>query len=349
MTGLGWTLGTAISGIGYYHFEYEVARRFGPDLEAGKFDIVHRVTPLSPSTPSYFIPRICSQVRVPFVIGPLNGGVSWPKGFSDVQRAEGEWLSYVRSAYKLLPGYRTTRTQAHALLIGSLTTWEQLHGYHAKSVYIPENAIDPERFPTTACPYEQGPLRVAFVGRLVPCKSVDILIDAAAPLVRSKKIEVDIIGDGPEMPRLRAMRKSLSIENGVSLDGWVPHEKLGERLSNAHVFGFPSVREFGGGVVLEAMALGLVPVVVGYAGPNELVTDATGFRVPLGTRQEVITRFQDVLTRLADHPEQLVAFRERARERVFTHFTWEAKAKQVLEVYRWVLGQRDKPNFGMPL
>ena len=97
------------------------------------------------------------------------------------------------------------------------------------------------------------------------------------------------------------------------------------------------------------MALGLVPVVVGYAGPNELVTDATGFRVPLGTRQEVITRFQDVLTRLADHPEQLVAFRERARERVFTHFTWEAKAKQVLEVYRWVLGQRDKPNFGMPL
>ena len=38
-----------------------------------------------------------------------------------------------------------------------------------------------------------------------------------------------------------------------------------------------------------------------------------------------------------------------ARERIRAQFTWEAKARQVLEVYRWVLGQRsDKPDFGVP-
>jgi hypothetical protein len=30
-------------------------------------------------------------------------------------------------------------------------------------------------------------------------------------------------------------------------------------------------------------------------------------------------------------------------------FTWDAKARQVLAVYEWVLGRRDKPDFGMPL
>jgi hypothetical protein len=34
---------------------------------------------------------------------------------------------------------------------------------------------------------------------------------------------------------------------------------------------------------------------------------------------------------------------------VFTLFTWQTKSRQVIEVYAWVLGKRDKPDFGMPL
>jgi hypothetical protein len=48
-------------------------------------------------------------------------------------------------------------------------------------------------------------------------------------------------------------------------------------------------------------------------------------------------------------PALLPIYAAQARARVLKRFTWEAKAKQVLEVYRWVLGERDKPNFGMPL
>jgi alpha-maltose-1-phosphate synthase len=39
----------------------------------------------------------------------------------------------------------------------------------------------------------------------------------------------------------------------------------------------------------------------------------------------------------------------RGRKRVESCFTWPVKAAQVHEVYRWVLGQREKPDFGMPL
>jgi glycosyltransferase involved in cell wall biosynthesis len=133
------------------------------------------------------------------------------------------------------------------------------------------------------------------------------------------------------------------------LDGWVPHEKLQSRLRQSQLFGFPSVREFGGAVVLEAMATGLVPIVVGYAGPNELVSDATGVRVAIGSRDEIVSRVRAALERFVADPTLVAEMGGRARGRAMSLFTWTAKARQVREVYRWVLGERDKPNFGMPL
>jgi glycosyltransferase involved in cell wall biosynthesis len=348
VTGLGWTLGTAISSIPYYHFEHALLERFGDDIDRRRFDVVHRVTPLTPTTPSLLLARRCHAAGVPFVWGPINGGVPWPPEFADVQRAEGEWLSHVRDVYKLLPGYRATRTKAAALIPASVSVWGELSGHHERCVYVPENGIDPARFSLLAKPWRAGPLRIAFVGRLVPYKGADMLIEAAAELVRAGKVTLDIIGDGPELTRLRTLAATLHIQAGTKLDGWVAHDQLQERLASAHVFGFPSVREFGGGVVLEAMAMGIVPVVVGYAGPNELVTDRTGYRVPLDRRDKLIDGFRQIFQRLAADPTPLEAMGARARARVLTHFTWNAKAQQMLEIYRWVMGERDKPNFGMP-
>jgi glycosyltransferase involved in cell wall biosynthesis len=347
LTGLGWTLTTALSALPYYYFEHLLWRRFADRIRAGEFAAVHRLTPLSPTTPSIIAGR-CAAARVPFILGPLNGGVPWPKGFAAVQASEGEWLSYVRDSYKLLPGYRDTRRNAAAIIAGSQATWNDLAGYHDKCIYQPENAIDPGRFHERIAREVTGPLRLAFVGRLVPYKGADMLLEAAAPLVRAGRAVVDIIGDGPEMPRLRELVARLGIADGVKLEGWVEHVRLQQRLVQSDVFAFPSVREFGGGVVLEAMALGLVPVVADYAGPAEIVTDATGVRVPLGTRAELIRGFADTLTQLADRPASLRAIGERARARVLSLFTWAAKARQTAEIYRWLIAAGPKPSFGMP-
>lgn len=342
--GKGWTTVAAFKAVAYYAFERRLWRTFRHRIRAGEFDVVHRLTPLSPTTPS-LLARSCRKANVPFVMGPLNGGVPWPKGFDTERRREKEWLSYLRGAHRLLPGYGSTRRNAAALIIGSQDTLRlEPERYRHKCVYIPENAIDPSRFTLEVPPRTGLPLKLAFVGRLVPYKGTDMLIEAAAPLIREGKVQLNVLGDGPEMPRLRSLAASLPTE-GISLAGWVPHKELQDRLIEADVFAFPSVREFGGAVVLEAMSLGLAPLIVDYGGPGELVTETTGFKIPIGSRGEIVSSLRARLLELASDPEGTRAVGRRARIRVLEAFTWPAKARQVLEVYHWVLGSGPKPDF----
>jgi glycosyltransferase involved in cell wall biosynthesis len=348
--GVGWTTATALSVLPYYYFEELLWRRFGDRIRAREFDVVHRYTPISPTTPSTLAAR-CHAAGVPFIMGPLNGGLPWPKGFGGARRREKEWLSYVRDAYKLMPFYRSTRKNAAAIITGSRATRGQVADeFQSKTVYIPENAIDVRRFGASKAEAPTGlPLRVAFVGRFVPYKGMAMLIDAAAPLVREGKVQVEFIGDGAEMPNLRAQVAREKLESGVTFAGWVKHQELQGRLAKNHIFGFPSVREFGGAVVAEAMALGLVPIVMDYGGPGEIVSPSTGFAIPMGTPEEIVQRVREVLQKLVADPSVIGPMGERARARIQKHFTWRAKAEQVLEVYRWVSGERGPPDFGMPL
>jgi glycosyltransferase involved in cell wall biosynthesis len=226
---------------------------------------------------------------VPFVLGPLNGGVPWPRGFDAERRREQEWLSYLRSAYKLLPGRAATLRHASAILAGSRHTASEMpQRYRDKLIYLPENGIDPARFALTAAPAPDV-LRACFVGRLVPYKGCDMLIEAALPLLREGRMVLDVIGDGPMMPALRSMAEGLA---GVTFHGWKAHGEVQQVMAQSHILAFPSIREFGGGVVLEAMALGVTPVIVDYAGPGALVQEGLGLKVPCGTRAEIVAGFR---------------------------------------------------------
>jgi glycosyltransferase involved in cell wall biosynthesis len=347
-TGIGWSLTTTAIGITYYEFERKVWAALGERIRNHDFDIVHRVNPLSPTIPS-LLARRCEQADVPFVWGPINGGVPWPAEFRREQRREGEWLVHLRGAARLMPGTSSTRRSTAAFIVGSISAAEQLAAQARKSVYIPENGIDLERLTADDARQPGKPVRIAFVGRLVPYKGADILIEAVEPMITSGDVIVDVIGDGPEMARLQEMVSSRGLQHGVMLEGWVDHRDLAKRLSQASLFGFPSIREFGGAVVVEAMSLGLVPIVADYAGPAEHVTASSGVRVPMGTRDELVVGFRDAIRSLVDAPDRVAAMSEAATRRARTQYTWERKAEQIAEVYAWVRGLAPKPDFGCPI
>jgi glycosyltransferase involved in cell wall biosynthesis len=348
--GRGWTMISAFTSFSYYYFEHLVWRRFGRAIRNRDFDVVHRLTPLSPVTPS-LIASDCRRAGVPFVLGPLNGGVPWPRGFDSARRREREWLSYVRGAYRMLPGYRSTLRDSAAVLVASRDTWAQIpESLRKRCVYIPENAVDPARFPIPA-PRSPGPrLRLIFLGRLVPYKGAHLLLEAAASILKEDRAELVVVGDGPEREPLERLVAELGVGRNVRLLGWVDQTRVHRHLEEADVLAFPSIREFGGAVAIEAMAAGAVPIVMDYGGPGELVTPSTGYLLPMGPRGSIIEQLRTLLGELAAEPSRLEARRAAGLRRIRACFTWRAKARQVLEVYRWVLGARaDKPDFGMPL
>lgn len=338
--GKGWTMTTAIGAISYPYFEYLVWKQFGAAIRSGAYDVVHRVTPLTPTTSSSIAAK-CARADVPFVLGPLNGGVPWPKGFDAERRREREWLSYVRSAYKLLPGRNRMLRASAAILVGSRHTESEIPArYRDRCIYLPENAIDPARFNLIAAQDGTLPLRGCFIGRLVPYKGPDMLIEAAIPLLRDGRMRLDIVGDGPMMGDLMALAAREGVSDAVTFHGWLDHAAVQTVAAKAHLLTFPSIREFGGGVVLEAMALGVVPVIVDYAGPGELVSEDLGYKVPIGARAEIVVGLRDRLARIAEDPSGLAAMAARGRERVESLYTWAAKARQVRQVYDWVTGTR---------
>ena len=340
-SGKGWTTLQLINALSYPHFERLVWRCFGADIKAGHYDIVHRVTPLSPTISSPLATK-CARAGVPFVLGPLNGGVPWPQEFDAERRQEKEWLSYVRGLYKALPGRRRALRQAAAIIVGSRhTEGEVPAAMRDKTVYIPENAIDPARFSKRADPGQDGPLRACFVGRLVPYKGPDMALEAAAPLLRDGRMTLDLVGDGPMLPGLKAQAKALGVAHAVTFHGWIDHGAVQDVLARSALMVFPSIREFGGGVVLEAMALGLPSVIVDYAGPAELLTQGTGWTVPLGDRAAIIAGFHSALERLETDRPALAHAGQAGLDRVAAQFTWDRKAAQICTIYDWIRGERD--------
>lgn len=338
-SGKGWTTVTAVSFFSYLYFERLVWARFRDDLRARRYTVVHRITPKTPTTPSPLAGRLAAE-GIPFVMGPMNGGLPWPPGFDSERVKEREWLSFVRGAYNYMPYAAATKRHAAAVIAGSRSTEAEYAGTVSdRLIYIAANGIEPERF---TLPPREGlntPLRACFIGRMVPYKGPDMLLRAAAPLIRAGDLTLDMIGDGPFLAELKELAEAEGIAAGVTFHGNIPHVDLQHTVRACDLFTFPSIREFGGAVVLEAMMLGVVPVIVGYGGPDELVSDDTGFRIPIGTREEIVARLREQLARLVADPSCLPAMGAAARARVQTLFTWERKAEQIAEVYRWALGQ----------
>ncbi len=342
--GKGWTTLTALQSLAYPSFEYLVWRKFGAAIRAGAYDLVHRITPLSPTSPS-LLARRCQKAGVPFLLGPLNGGIPWPEGFNSERNAEREWLSYVRGLYGALPGIRATYRNASVVLAASSHTEQEVRKLGAaRTVYVPENGVD-SRF-IDGRTKEPDRIDLCFIGRLVPYKGPDIAILSAQPLLASGRATLTFAGDGPMRGALGDLVDRLGLSERVRFLDWVDHADLPKAVETCNLLLFPSVREFGGGAVVEALALGLVPLVVDYGGPGEVVTEQCGFKVPVSTRRQLVANLRAVLNEIAAGRHDIARMAAQGRSRVRALYTWPRKGDQITRVYDSVLkGDKALPHY----
>jgi glycosyltransferase involved in cell wall biosynthesis len=316
-------------------------------IMTGEFDIVLRLLPVVSVMPSPFA-FFLRNGPIPFVIGPVNGGLPWPPGFTQLKNQR-QWISGFRSMYRFLPFARSTYRHAAAIIAASSQTYAEFAPHREKLFFLPENGVGRSLCTDTVrIPDPSAKLELTFVGSLVPRKACDLALRAAAPLLRSDLAHFTVVGDGPERKRLEQLARSLGIEKAVSFCGWLSHEDVLRRLRTADVFVFPSVRDFGGGVVFEALAAGAVPVVVDFGGPGDIVHEAVGCKVPLTNESELVSGLDKVLVDLAGNRDLLTLLRQQGMSYVRECFTWDAKAQTLTAIMRWALRQGPKPNLPPP-
>ena len=335
---------TAFSYIFSVAFEWRAWRQTRDRIMRGDFDVVLRILPISSVLPSPFA-FFLRRGPIPFVIGPINGGLPWPPGFSQASEQK-EWISNLRSFYRFLPFARSTYRNAAAIIAGSSHTYNEFAAYREKLFFVPgENGINAVLYTRTSHSSPRSDkLDLIFVGSLVPYKGCDLALRASTRLLQMGRACFNIVGDGPERARLEQLTRSLGIEKDVSFCGMLRHGEAMNRLRAADVLVFPSIHEFGGAVVFEALAMGVVPVVVDFGGPGDIVHPEVGFKVPLTNENDVVSQIERILANLDRDSDLLDRLREQGMRYAREYLSWDRKAQIVTEILCWAVHGGPKPN-----
>jgi glycosyltransferase involved in cell wall biosynthesis len=298
-------------------------------------DVVHQPIGIAPGVPSPL-----RKLGAPLVIGPLNGGLSMPPAFRNRDPGLARATQALRkpvaaAAHRLAPGKR----EAAVVLVANERTKTLLPtGVRGRVIDMPESAVVVADWPAKDHFGDDGsPVRFVFLGRLVPYKSPDLVLQALARIKDRCDAVVDVIGDGPERAALEAMAADLGIAERVTFAGWLGAAEASSRLRAADVFVYPSLREPGGTVVLEAMATGLPSIVADWGGPAEYVVDGTGLRVSVESAATFVSEMADAMLQLAADRALRASMGAAARSRVATRYDWDVLVDRLLGIYAEVV------------
>jgi glycosyltransferase involved in cell wall biosynthesis len=305
-----------------------VVRRLVPKLG---IDVVHQPIGIAPSVPSPF-----RKLGAPVVVGPLNGGMVMPPAFRDRDAGLVRMTQALRRPLGGL-GHQVLRgkLEAAVVLVANERT-RQLLPAAARRIArpMPESAVVTGDWPAKDERSADGPVRFVFLGRLVPYKSPDLAVRAFARCREQQPdTRLEIIGDGPMRSDLQALATELGVADAVDFVGFLTKPEVSKRLREADVFLFPSLREPGGTVVLEAMATGLPSIVADWGGPGEYIADGTGLRIDVSSPARFVDDMAAAMVRLARDPDQRVELGRAARARVAAHYDWDVLVDQLLQIY----------------
>lgn len=175
-----------------------------------------------------------------------------------------------------------------------------------------------------------------FVGRLVPKKGLNYLIDALSILVRTcPELSLKIVGFGPEEENLREQVQQLKLENNVKFLGALSQDKLPDQYRQATLFVAPFVRADNGDqeglpvALMEAIGCGC-PAVVGHvAGIEDLLgEDIKHIAVNPQNKQELIVAISAAL----DEPILAAERAVRIRKNALALIEWDSVASAYAKI-----------------
>jgi glycosyltransferase involved in cell wall biosynthesis len=283
---------------------------------------------------------------IPYLRGPGGGAHRTPSAFVRRYPLKGRlWERFRVIAQWLLrhdPFFILGQRRAKAILVCNYEALDAIpKKWRHKAQLFPVNGVSPEAFGENSSPaVVSGQFRVMTAGRLIRLKAFDLAIRAFGQFVEGtkarasvKEVNLTIVGEGPERTQLEALAHSLGLDGLVRFVGWKPRAELWAQMRSSDVFLFPSVRDGGGLVVVEAMAAGKPVVCVDLGGPGMHVTAECGFKVKPETPDQVVSDLAAALEILYRDPELRERMGCAACKRAEHEYLWDRLAERLLKLY----------------
>ena len=333
---------------GYPLFYLHARRWLKRSLRAGEsWDLLHQVAPIAPRYPSP-----AARLGVPWILGPLAGGLPDPRGFEAELRGGPAFvrlreLDRWRLAHDQL--LRATFSDA-SLILGAAPYIREI----LADIEVARFAVEPEtgilELPQNEREAGQsgGALRLLAVARLVRAKGLVYALRALSQLPRHLEWSLDVLGQGEERAAYEALARRLGLEGRVHFRGQVPRADVGGFYRRADVLLFPSLREPSGNAVYEAMSHGLPVIACDSGGPGYVVDESSGIRVPLHGPESLVHNLADAIRLLVVDREHARELGRGARRRIARLARWKDKASRLRSLYTDVVNRHERSHCAHP-
>lgn len=316
---------------GYLPFYLRSRRWIRQRLKDGElFDVAHQVVPVAMRYPSP-----AAELGIPLVIGPVGGSLDSPPGFVEEEGATPWWQRLRRlDSWRLRHDRLLRRTFESAACVVGVAPYVReflapvrLRRYETMS----ETAVHEVRPPVDRAD-RKSPVRLLFVGRIVRTKG---LRDAIRALDRIRDLDVvlDVVGDGNDRPACESLAAELAVSDRVVFHGKLPREAVDSFYEQADIFVFPSYREPGGNVSLEAMAFGLPLVVCLRGGPGANADDSCAIRLESESPDQLARDCAAAVRTLVEDRGLRLTMGLAARELAVSTHLWSHRLSRMEQLY----------------
>lgn len=311
----------------YYFWQVKAMWRARQLNKENPFSLIHHVTWVSFRQPSFM-----GLIGVPMYFGPVAGGDEIPRGYAKSfglkRRVVEAFRSFINATVRFDPLMWLTYATAGKVFFTSEAHLQRVPEFVRKKAQI-ELAIGcdfPETEKTKTSEKRAGN-KLLFVGRFLGLKGMDLGLQIFAKVRQTRPdVTLTMIGDGEEKERWQALAKQLGVADAIEWLGWLPKAEVLKLYAQYDVFFFPSLRDSGGFVVLEALEQGMPVACFKLGGPGVLVDDTCGKAVLAGDNLDhtVNEYAQVILNILAINNQLSQACKQRVK-----NFTWDSLIERV--------------------
>jgi glycosyltransferase involved in cell wall biosynthesis len=339
---LAWKRHLGHNGLISYYYAWQaylwlVARRL--DRQVG-FDVVQHVTFVND-----WLPSGAAGVSAPFIWGPVGGSTHVMPPVLAAHRARRfrryEWTRRVlqEGLKRFDPFVALTRRRARVILTYTEEALEGIPAAHRhKAVPVVHIGITESDVPTSAeADHPQAALTVLSGGRLVHWKGFDLLLEGFAEFVRRSRVDATLrfTGEGSFRPTLEALAREHGVSDRVVFLGKLDSlADVFRELEGASLYALPTLRDGPPTAILEAMLAGKPILCLDIGATRELVPDGAGFKIGVGSREQIVADIAGALESAATHRTRLHQMGRNARSHALEVHDWNRIGDTADAIYR---------------